>query len=236
VTYFLDDPTQLAHLPPIDSVMSGLQWLGGLVPRSDRTNFMYAWLGVASGGGAPGGAAGRDVLAVNYVRDGKGDAMRSGLMAAVPFVEACHQLAGSLGDRPGWAEESLSMYFGLRALEQARPGDESVARLLRRLESESEKFPAGLLEVQRRVSSGDRSMYGAYFTKGVAFWSAVDASLRATGHSGGLPARLEAVWTAKYDEEGRPASDFAARLKLPEAEWDRLSAKFLETGSEGRTG
>jgi hypothetical protein len=230
VTYFLDDPTQLAHLPPIDSVMSGLQWLAGLVPESDRTSFMYAWLGVASGGRAPGGAAGRDVLAVNYVRDGKGDAMRSGLMAAMPFIEACHQLAGSLGDRPGWAEESLATYFGVRALEQSRSGDDTAAKLLRRFESESDKFPVGLIEVHRRVSAGDRSMYGAYFTKGVALWSAVDAALRAAGHSGGLPSRLEQVWTAKYDKEGRPTSDFAARLALPAADWDKLSARFLGPG------
>jgi hypothetical protein len=223
--YFIDDPSQRKHLPSLEVEFRGLQWLRALARTSEDMTFVYAWLGVERGAPSLGGAAGNELLLVNYIRDGATDETRAALTAATPLIEASHQLASKFGERPAWAEESLATYLGLQALVRAMPDSEVVLKLQQRLEQDGDRFPLGLIEVQRRVTTGYRSMYAAFFTKGVAFWSAVDAAIR-TERGGGLASRLPDVWTAKYSVDGRPV-DLALRLQLSEATWQRLSDRFM---------
>jgi hypothetical protein len=81
---------------------------------------------------------------------------------------------------------------------------------------------------QRSLRSADGSF--TFVSEASSLPRLADPALRATGNSGGLPARLQEVWTAKYDKEGRPTSDFASRLALPPAAWEKLSARFLGPG------
>lgn len=118
------------------------------------------------------------------------------------------------------------MYLGLQALGHANPNDPTSRMLLERFQAAASQFPMGMLAVQREVSSGDGSHYGAFFTKGIAFWAAVDSEIQAFGN-GSLSTHLEVIWTANYDHAGRPPADFGTELGLPEVSWKRLEESFL---------
>jgi hypothetical protein len=227
VSYFIDDPSQHDHLPPIEQIAEGLRWLTSLARKDFNTSFTYAWLGMSDSARAVGGAAGKDVLAVNYIRGGSQDANRAAMIAAMPLIEATHFLASSFGERPTWVEESLATYLGLKASMQATAQSRAAADVLRKFEEDGTRFPIGLLEAQRRVSGGDTSMYPAFFTKGVAYWSAMDAALRNASRPD-VASRIVDLWTARYDKAGRPPEELGRLLGLPPDLWRQLSTKFLD--------
>ena len=227
LAYFVDDTAQIERLPDISMEMLGLQWLGKLAPDARNTVFNDVWLGMSDTASSMGGAAGTEILLVNYIR-GNVDSERKTVTAMAPLIEATHQYASSYGVRPGWTEESLAVYFGLEALHHALPNDDAPNDLRKKFIKDADRFPPGLIEVERRVAGGDSSLYGAYFTKGVAFWAAVDEAMRHAGVEGGLGRKLEEVWTTKFDPKGRPPANFANLLGLSDSVWRQLSDRFLE--------
>jgi hypothetical protein len=226
VRYFIDVPKNLNRVPTIDSVARGLQWLTGLIRPRDAMEFNYVWLGRAASSGSVGGATGGELLLVNYLRTDTNRPLPVDVTRATPFTEAAHKLSGMYGTKPGWVEESLAMYLGLQALGRASPNDPTSRSLLERFQTAARRFPMGLLAVQSEVSTGDVSHYGAFFTKGVAFWAAVDSEMQ-TLEDGSLSTHLKVIWTAKYDHAGRPPPDFGTELGLPEMSWKRLEDAFL---------
>jgi hypothetical protein len=227
VRYFIDVPKNLNRVPRIDSVARGLQWLTGLIRLHGGMEFNYVWLGIAASSGSFGSATGGELILVNYLRTGTNRPLLADITRATPFTEAIHQLSGMYGGpKPAWLEESLAMYMGLRALGRASPNDPSSHLLLEHFRAAARGFPMGLLAVQREISRGDVSHYGALFTKGIALWDAVDSKMQALG-DGSLSNHLEVIWTAKYDHAGRPPADFGTELGLPAMSWKRLEDAFL---------
>lgn len=53
-------------------------------------------------------------------------------------------------------------------------------------------FQNVLVVINRKIEEGDRSEYGAFYTKGIAFWMAVDKALQEE-KLGTLDAHLQAV-------------------------------------------
>jgi len=226
VRYFMDVPKNLNRVPKIDSVARGLKWLTSLVRPRDIMEFNYLWLERAAASGSVGGAAGGELLLVNYLTSDTSSPLSMDVIKATPFTEAAHKLSGLYGPKPAWVEESLAMYLGLLALGHASPNEPTSRLLLERFQAEARHFPMGLLEVQSEVSSGNGSHYGAFFTKGIAFWAAVDGEMQALG-DGSLSTHLNAIWTANYDHAGRPPPDLGIQLGLPEPSWKRLEDAFL---------
>ena len=95
------------------------------------------------------------------------------------------------------------MYLGLQALGHANPHDPTLHLLLQHFRTAAHQFPMGLIAVQHQVSDGDVSHYAAFFTKGVAFWAAVNREMQIRG-DGSLSTHLKVIWTAKYGHAGRP--------------------------------
>lgn len=227
VRYFIDVPKNVSRVPTIDSVARGLQWLTGLIRLRDRIEFDFLWLGRAASSGSIGSATGGELFLMNYWRTDTNPPLAEDITKATPFIEATHKLSGMYGGpKPGWVEESLAMYLGLRTLGHASPSDPTSHLLLEHFKAAAGQFPMGLLAVQREVRRGDVSLYGAFFTKGIALWAAVDSEMQTLG-DGSLSTHLEVIWTAKYDDTGRPPPDFGTELGLPEASWRRLEDAFL---------
>lgn len=226
VRYFIDVPKNLKRLPAIDSVARGLQWLTSLTRRTS-VEFNYMWLGRTNSSSSIGSATGAELLLVNYWMT---DARSSGpgdISRAMPFIEATHQLSALYGGpKPAWVEESLAMYLGLQALGHASPDDPASHSLLERFRAAASEFPMGLFAVQHEIGRGDVSHYAALFTKGIALWAAVDNEMQTVG-DGSLSTHLEVIWTAKYDYEGRPPSDFGIALGLPAMSWKQLEKDYL---------
>ena len=228
LAYYLDDPTKVAMLPSIDTVLRGLEWLSSLAPAVRNLVFSDVWLGLPPDASSAGGATGSGLIRVNYLRAAPADPLKAAAIEAVPLIEATHQFGLSYGLRPQWVEESVATYFGAAALIHAQPDQSEPKRLLAKWETDAAHYSFGLLEAQRRVAQGDTAAYGAYFTKGVAFWSALDAAMRAAGNNRGLASRLPQIWTASYEHDGRPPANFSATLGLSPDDWQRLSEQFLE--------
>ena len=226
VRYFIDVPKNLNRVPTIDSVMRGLLWLTDLIRPHDAMGFNYLWLGRAASSGSVGGATGGDLLLVNYLRTDTNHSLAADVTRATPFIEATHEISGLYGPQPAWAEESLAMYLGLQALGHANPNDPTSHLLLQHFRAAAHQFPMGLIAVQRQVSHGDGSHYAAFFTKGVAFWAAVNREMQIHG-DGSVSTHLKVIWTAKYGHAGRPPSDFGTALGLSETSWKRLKAAYL---------
>lgn len=225
VRYFLDDPRQLSVLTDIAQVAEGLAWLTR-VAGLRMENFDFVWLGRSARATTVGGATGRDLLLVNYVRNAPPGAQNE-TVALVPFIEASHRIGARHCSGPIWVRESLATYLGLQALLHSRSGDSQAVRLEQQLLERGTRFEFGLVEANRRVLQGDPSSYPAFFTKGVGFWSAVDAAVREAGSSGGLMGQLPTVWCADYSSSGEPPPEFGAELGIDASAWGELSERFL---------
>ena len=224
VAYFVDDRRQIAFTVPIGRVLSGLHWLMQAFPPSPKRRFTYVWLGLPPGTASLGGATGSGVLLVNYIMGES--SCHTPAVSAAPLIEAAHQLGANFGSPPAWVEESLATYLGVKALQHTEPRDAGATDLMKRMIARAHDCPAGLLEVQRQIESGNRSNYAAFFSKGVAFWAAVDNAMRRTGASP-LESKIIEIRMAGYDKSGGPSSNLRNRLGLSEAEWRDLEHQYL---------
>lgn len=226
VLYFADDASEKQNLPAIETIAEGLSWISSLARAPRTITYAYVWLGIDTDSPSFGGAAGAETLLVNYMRGGTQDPVRAALMTSVALHEGAHRIFSNFGTRPLWVEESLAAYMGIAALRRVAPDDAAVLALLEKLKGGAEAFPLGLLEAQRRVAGGDQTPYGAFYVKGVAYWTEMDESLKRSGRPG-LPEQLANVLTAKYESNGKPHPELASKLGLRASEWDRLADKYI---------
>jgi hypothetical protein len=224
VRYFMDDAGQIASLPPIGVEARGLSWLNGLVQGSGAASFSIVWLGMPKSSASMGGASGDRLLLANYLRD----ATATPLVAEIPLNEAAHRIGAESGsNEPRWVGESISTWLGLEALRHAEPGESGPRDLQNRFARAAERFTAGLLTVHRQVNAGNSAAYGVFFTRGVAFWMAVNDAIREAGRPG-LSAIVADVRTAKYETDGSPPRNFAAILGISARKWHLLRHRFLD--------
>lgn len=223
--YFQDNLEQSSKLPNMAANMRGLKWLKSIVPVKTEENFSVCWCGISIEKMGCTGAAGAGVLLVSYPYNGElplGDA----LLLYTQLHEAFHQLSGQFpGDRPGWVEESLASYYGVTALQVALPDDTKVPLLIERFYKGGTAFQKGLIAINRAVEEGDRSDYGAFYTKGVTFWCELEKVLQEAGDS--LDSHIDALLTMKYDENFYP-TELQEFLKLSDKVWISLRDRFLD--------
>ena len=227
LSYYLDDPEMVARLPSIDLEFRGLKWLAGLAPAARDLRFSYVWQGLSPETHTAGGSTGDGLILVNYLRGQPSEPLKAIAIEVTPLIEATHQLGLAYGTRPQWVEESLATYFGISAFLHV---SSTVAsrKLMSKWQAEGAQYSFGLLDAQRRVAQGEQSAYGAYFTKGVAFWNAIDVAMRDAGNKDGLASRLHQIWKAAYDTSGRPPQNFGALIGLSKQQWRSISREFLE--------
>ena len=224
LTYLLDNPKLVSALPDVTSHMNGLKWLNTIIPGRENENFVIAWLGTSKKQMTLSGATGNDILLANYPNDGEltfGKAM----LLYVALHEALHQFALHYPNQPSWVAESLAAYYGARAVQIALPNDPKSDALMRRFQTDGDHFTNGLLIINRKVQKGDRSEYGAFYTKGLAFWMAVDEALQTQGDA--LNNHLLAVLKTKYDSRGNP-TDLQKGLNISPEIWASLRYRFLD--------
>jgi hypothetical protein len=203
----------------------GLKWLKTIVHNKSKQDFIIAWLGIPAKRVSLAGAAGNGILLTNYATDGVlpfGNAM----LLYVALHEAFHQLDQNNSEHPAWVAESLASYYGVRALQISLPNDQNVSKLLKRFLTGAEHFNNGLLSINRKVAEGDRSQYGAFYTKGIAFWNAVDNALKQK-HDSLDNYLLKVIRTTKYDTHGKPLN-LQNNLNLPPEVWTSIRQRFLD--------
>jgi hypothetical protein len=145
-----------------------------------------------------GGATGDHLLLANYPDDGE-VTLGKNLRLYIALHEGFHQLIENKPRLPSWVSESLASYVGLQAEEDVLKHDANTTQLQQKFISDSDKFKLGLLAINQQVKNGDQSQYGAFYTKGLAFWAEVDSALRAQGDS--LTSHLTDVLNSSFDGE-----------------------------------
>lgn len=224
LTYLLNDAEAISKLPNMTSHMKGLQWLNTVIPGKTKEDFTLAWLGLTAKKLSLAGAAGTGILLTNYPNDGEipfGQAM----LLYVALHEAFHQFAMNYPEQPTWVSESLASYYGVRAMQIALPNDPGSTALLEKFLANAEHFKNGLVTINRKVQQGDQSEYAAFYTKGIAFWRAVDDILKQKQDS--LDKHLLSALKTKYDAGGEPI-DLQKNLGIMADPWEKLHHRFLD--------
>jgi hypothetical protein len=222
LTYLLDDPNARSLVPDMDANIKGLTWLKDVTGVNDAESFAVGWCKSYAEKPSISGAAGSGILLANYLHNKSSPSVKA-LMLYVALHEAFHQFQAQYPDEPSWVQESLASYYGSRAVEVAIP--EEGPALMKRFKDAAAKFPKGLLTIHTQVEQGNRTDYGAFYTKGVAFWAAVNEALRTQEDS--LDAHLNDILSkTKYGKDGAPLN-LHTILGLSEETWTFLWEEFL---------
>lgn len=223
LNYYIDDKTNFYLLPEVSSHVNALKWLKRVVHHNSKENFNIAWLRLPASKFSLSGATGNEVLLTNYPVDGILPFGKT-MLLYVTLHEAFHQLATNNTQQPPWVSESLASYYGVQALQFSLPGDIEVTQLKERFLSGASQFKDGLITINQKVEEGDRSEYGAFYTKGIAFWLAVNNDLKKSNDS--LDNHIVDVMQANYDKNGVP-TNLREILNLSPDVWSKLYHDFL---------
>ncbi len=201
------DPTKL-H----DSLEHQLTYLTSLVPREKRAASIPAEidvliLGIDQSLDRVGGAAGHTAYLVNVaVGD---DGISSTELVRLLWITG-HELFHLLGldSAPLWTAESLAHYYGYKSMEASEKAQQLFDRML-------EDLPEmGLLQAHRRVTrQGEGQYYGLFYTRGAAFWRALDEHLsESTGSEYNLDAFLPMLREHEFGPNGELPAVFIDTL------------------------
>lgn len=226
VVYYIDDPKNKAQIPQIKAHLLGLQWLYSIMQCKNPETFTLVWLGAQSSQPILTGATGSDSLLVNYPTQGQYP-FGAAMLLYVALHEAFHQLSLNYSSQPVWMAESLASYYGMMALKQALPEDSQVQALLQRFETAGARFNAGLFTYNEQLDKGNSFARGAFYTKGISFWSALDQQLLKTYPHKNLNIFLPDL-LKQADQVQQSPSALEKILPLPKEEWDTLRKNFLD--------
>jgi hypothetical protein len=223
---FVDDPKQALIVPSISSLDQGAAWLRSVISPSRPAPINLVWLKLPANARNDGGATGNDLVLVNY----RENAPASNRAVAIALIEIAHRLMGGHpGERPAWFSESLAHYLGLSATRTALPNDPEAVHFLDQFRAEGEKSSHSLSEISKRVASGDGAIYDEFFTKGIAFWSAVDESEGKAGKAQ-LLSRIPALLDATFATGHNLSPEFPGILGLSDSQWRELKDRFFGPG------
>lgn len=225
LSYLLDTLQNKSQLPSIEVHLRGLQWLNEIIPAKNYINFTIGWLGTSSQQPKLTGAAGSDMLLVNYPIQGQFPFGKI-MLLYVALHEAFHQLAMNHHDQPPWVAESLASYYGIRALQQVLPDDPDVSKLMTRFQDGGKNFKEGLLTINAKVEKGDRSLYGAFYTKGITFWAEIAKNLQRSHHQN-LDKYILSFLKSNHSDS-KKSSNLEKELHLSQQEWAEMRSKFLD--------
>ena len=168
------------------------------------------WLGIAKDNGVVSGAAGSSAFLANYAFDDVGVSPQE--VARLLWISG-HELSHLLGVASIllWAGESLGHYYGFKSL--TINNNEVAQQLFDEMVSKISGSTVGLLEAHERVRRGESEYYGLFYSKGAAFWRALDQAIR--GGSCGdrdLDYFLPLLTTPPFAQNGDLPAEFAASV------------------------
>ncbi len=212
-----------------DSIELQLIYLTSLVSReahlkSTPSEIDVLILGIDESLGQVGGAAGHTAWLVNVAVGN--DGISSTEMTRMLWLTG-HELFHLLGldSAPLWAAESLAHYYGYKSMRASEEADQLFQRML-------EDLPAtGLLEAHHNVTHrGEGHYYGLFYTRGAAFWRALDEQLfESTEGKNNLDEFLPMLREHEFGPAGEPPTVFidALRERIEPSILDQLLDQYL---------
>ncbi|WP_420960378.1 hypothetical protein [Brucella sp. IR073] len=228
LVYFFDNPAARSRVPDMAEHLAGLRWLRDRVPSDGPMRFSVLWLGVPKKLLSLGGAQGDGLLLVNYLASDTPEPFGKAMRLYVPLHEAMHQFAATGRKRPVWMEESLASYFAIRAVLAVTHDAAGAKALFERFKEGAKAFPEGLVAISSRVDeTGDQMAgIGAFYTKGVAFWDAVNMAMEKAGGQS-LESRLTVLVNTDFDGDKTP-DRLRTLLGVPPEIWAPIQKQYLD--------
>lgn len=223
LTYLLDQAKFSDKLPLMKTHLKGIIWLYTQLHTQQKQDFTLGWLSLPVNQHSLGGATGDHLLLVNYPSDGE-VVLGKTLRLYIALHEAFHQFIENEKPAPTWASESLASYFGMEATLAALNTNSDSEALMQKFMKSGDVYSDDLLTINQKVKNGDSAQYGAFYTKGLAFWHELDVALKAQGDN--LSAHLIAITRMPYDKRGYPIK-LREICKLSTQQWAPIAKIYL---------
>jgi len=235
ITYILDNPEKVQDLGLVDLHAKSVAYLVKVVnlpaeKALSRNKVAVVWVGTRRRNGALSGAAGGRSFLANYISDEEASDSQSVAWAvAIAAHEQFHQLTSMLDARlPVWLAESLAHYYGLKSLLE-NENLLSAVEVRRRFIDIGRPVESGLLELNRRFTSGEGSVYGLFYSQGATFWHLLDMAIsRATDSTRTLDSFIPELLRAQQPADGSlPASFMDALRETVGTAADDILSRYL---------
>lgn len=238
VRYVADRPDQVERLGLQANHEQVLRYLSQVVPPpaaapATERMLLVIWVAIDDNKGRAGGAAGSRSFVANYVLGRAESEELNGVRTLVVMGhEQFHQLAalvrGSLAPFPVWLNESLAAYYGLKAVERVST-TRVVGSVRKAFIDSSRPISAGLLELDRRYTAGDASVYPLFYSQGATFWAELDKALHSqTNGATDLDALIPDLFQSEAERDGRLPKAFSANVRaILGGRADALLTKYL---------
>lgn len=224
VHHVADNPQRVKQLGLVASHAQALRFLARIVytdapvPEADRS-LMIVWIGIDTRLGHAGGAAGSRSFLANYPIGGGDHAQDH---AAVTFMilahEQFHQLAdarrGDMPGLPGWINESIAQYYGLRAMREALGDDAAAAALTRRFIDPGRPVEQRFAGSEALFATDRPRALDLAYRQGATFWAELDRALHtASGGAASLDGYIPDLLRMTFPEDGSLPSAFLSYLR-----------------------
>lgn len=212
-----------------DSLAHQLTYLTSLIHGKERavsipSEIDVLILGIDESLDVVGGAAGHTAYLANVAIGD--DGIASTELVRLLWITG-HELIHLLGldSAPLWAAESLAHYYGYKSMRASEEAQQLFERMLEDLPD------LGLLQAHHRVTQkGEGQYYGLFYTRGAAFWRALDRQLtESTGGEYDLDVFLPMLREHDFGAEGElpPVFIDALRKRIEPSVLDQLFDRYL---------
>ncbi len=223
---FLDQTDAKSRIADMSLHLAGLHWLTTHLHAKTVQNFSVLWTGIPQDGLTLSGQTGKGLLLVNYANGERAEPFGEAMRLYVPLHEAVHQLAMSDQRRPLWYDESLASYLAAQATLTVTHNAPGALAMFERFKADGSRMKGGLIAIDQHITdSGDTGAIAAFYTKGVAFWDAVDAALGSRGER--LADYSAALVRANVTDNALLPDFIQSTLHLPQDVWRSLEGAYL---------
>lgn len=181
IVYRLDDAAFLGGTAPWPEHLAGLNYFAELLQLApgERT-LEVVWLGRKDEENNINGAAGDQVLLVNYTRNGDRLAPRDRMRALFILLhEQFHQIDPGGEGGEAWYGESISTYYALKALRRQLGESELFEEIWTEFIGADRAVVHTFRDIARQMDSGDYSNSFLIYSQGAAFWFELDKLIMA---------------------------------------------------------
>lgn len=241
VSHVMDNQQRVAQLSLIEKHSVVLRYLSQIiyqdatVPLNDRA-LLVVWIGIDEQHGHAGGAAGSRSFLANYL---VGDKEKSTRNTAATLMILAHEQFHQLVDAsraempalPGWINESLAQYYGLRAMQLALSNNDIAQYFVRQFIDHNRvveyKF-AGSEDIF--VKNRSLALDLAY-RQGATFWAELDKALRLMSNGGrSLDEYIPQLLRMTFPDDGTLPRPFLKQLRnLKDPVIEQVISKYVGT-------